>query len=75
MSDANRIDRNGPAVNRGRRGGIYQRSPLPNELLIQLVASGLRQTAARMDPDRHRPPVELMTLPADLSRMLLASVS
>jgi len=73
MSDANRIDHNGPAVNRGHRGGVTVAAPIPNELLIQLTASGLRQIAARLEPDRSQPPVEFMTLDADLSRMLLAS--
>jgi len=75
MSDADRIDHNGPAANRGRRGGVMTPSPVPNEWLIQLTASGLRQTAARLEPDRVSPPLEVPTLSAELSRMLLASGS
>lgn len=75
MSDANRIDHNGPSINRGHRGGVMVAAPLPNELLVQLLASGLRLVAARIEPDRASPPVELMTLDADLSRMLIGSGS
>jgi len=50
-------------------------SPVPNEWLIQLTASGLRLTAARLEPDRVSPPLEVPTLSAELSRMLLASGS
>lgn len=75
MSDTNRIDHNGPAVNRGHRGGVTVAAPIPNELLIQLTASGLRQIAAKLEPERASPPVELTMLDAGLSRTLLASVS
>jgi hypothetical protein len=73
MSDAERIDHNGPAANRGRRGGWMKPSPLPNELLIQLTASGLRLNAAKLEPERAAPRVEMTTLSAVMSRMLLAS--
>jgi len=73
MSDADRIDHNWPAANRGRRGGQMKPAPVPNELLIQLTASGLRINAARLEPERSAPPVFLTTLTADMSRMLLAS--
>jgi hypothetical protein len=72
MSDAERIDHNGPAVNRGRRGGQMKPAPVPNELLIQLTASGLRMAAAKLEPERAAPPVFLVTLSSDMSRMLLA---
>jgi len=73
MSDAERIDHNGPAANRGRRGGVMKPSPVPNELLIQLTASGLRMIAAKLEPERAASPVFLTTLSADMSRMLLGS--
>ena len=73
MSDAERIDHNGPAANRGRRGGQMKPAPVPNELLIQLTASGLRMTAAKLEPERAAPPVFMPTMSADLSRLMLAT--
>jgi hypothetical protein len=73
MSDAERIDHNGPAANRGRRGGQMKPAPVPNELLIQLTTSGLRLNAAKLEPERAASPVFLTTLPADLSRLMLAT--
>jgi len=75
MSDSDPIDHNWPAANRGRSGGAMTPPPVPNELLIQLTASGLRIAAARLEPDRVSRPLEVPTLSAELSRMLLASGS
>lgn len=67
MRRAERLPPTGVPVNRGRSGGRFQQPPQPNELLIELEASGLRLS----QPDRFRPqPVYLTTLSSELSRTM-----
>jgi hypothetical protein len=43
MRNGIRIDQDGPAINKGRRGGPKVSTPDPNDLLIQLELSAIRQ--------------------------------
>lgn len=74
MRNGIRIDQDGPAINKGRRGGPKVATPDPNELLIELMASAIRQTWTKTARcNRHAMSewkVRLQSLEAGLSRMV-----
>jgi hypothetical protein len=74
MRNGIRIDQDGPAINKGRRGGPKVSTPDPNELLIELMASAIRQTwtqtARRNRHAMSEWKVRLQSLEAGLSRMV-----
>lgn len=71
----NRIDTTSDPANKGIRGGFKFQQADPNELLIQLVASGIRANWSEHER-RNRAgmgcyqQVHLKTLSADLSRLV-----